>query len=293
MAENLVLNGNSSVSKGTVIFEKGQPLQTAALLLKGRVVVQGQGLRLVIGSGNFLGMCDVWKKEHSFTYVALDDSVLYGIPMQNEEQACELLQEKPQYRGLLVTSLNFFFHDIFRVYGKLKSEAEKVSQFTEESYDRYRKLAEDAGLAAEQISSMDRLRDREIENYSLPERVSYFIQCSKIPIEQQKGYYGSNAYVAKDYFAEQCRILPQLLEGCRYYSDWLTRYFRILIMNEKNLFSLVGRMALGVRRSGQSDSALSVMLDHILEQINDTETVLLENAGVNLNLDRQKKEETC
>lgn len=51
-------------------------------------------------------------------------------------------------------------------------------------------------------------------------------------------------------------------------------------------------MALGVRRSGQNDSELSVMLDHILEQINNTETLLLEYAGVNLHLDRQRMEET-
>ena len=98
MAESLTLNGNSSISKGTVIFEKEQPLRSVALILKGRVVVQGEGVRLVIGSGKLLGMCDVWKKEHSFTYVALDDSVVYGIPMENADHANGLLEEKPQYR---------------------------------------------------------------------------------------------------------------------------------------------------------------------------------------------------
>ena len=82
MAESLVFNGNSSITKGTVIFEKGQPLQSTALILKGRVIVQGEGVRMTIGSGNFLGMCDVWKKEHSFTYVALDDLVLFGLPQE-------------------------------------------------------------------------------------------------------------------------------------------------------------------------------------------------------------------
>ena len=128
MAESLILNGNSSITKGTVIFEKGQPLQSTALILKGRVIVQGEGVRMTIGSGNFLGMCDVWKKEHSFTYVALDDLVLFGLPMENEKQAALLLEQKPQYRGLLVTSLNFFYHDVFRVFGKLKTETEKLSK---------------------------------------------------------------------------------------------------------------------------------------------------------------------
>ena len=292
MAESLVLNGNSSITKGTVIFEKGQPLQSTALILKGRVIVQGEGVRMTIGSGNFLGMCDVWKKEHSFTYVALDDLVLFGLPMENEKQAALLLEQKPQYRGLLVTSLNFFYHDVFRVFGKLKTETEKVAEFVHQTYSRYQKLAEGAGLTAEKIAAMERLLNQRMENYSLSEKITYFIQCSKIPIEAQKNYYGASAYVAQKQFEEQCAVLPQLVAGCRYYSDWLTRYFRIMITDEKNLFSLVGRMALGVRRSGQNDSELSVMLDHILEQINNTETLLLEYAGVNLHLDRQRMEET-
>lgn len=292
MAENLVLNGNSSVAKGTVIYKKGEPLYSAALILKGRVVVQGEGARMVVGSGNFLGMCDVWKREHSFTYVALDDLVLFGVPIENEQQAYKILEEKPSYRGLLVTSANFFFHDIFRVYNKLKTEAGKLLSFVQKTYQRYGELAEGAGLVADKITSIDRLSKQTMEEYALPDRLAYYIQCSQIPLEVQKNFYGSNAYVAKSHFIEQGRILPELLAGCRYYSDWLSRYFRILIMDEKNLFSLVGRMALGVRRSGQNDSELSVMLDHILEKINDMETVLLENAGVDLNLDRKRMEET-
>lgn len=106
---------------------------------------------MTIGSGNFLGMCDVWKKEHSFTYVALDDLVLFGLPMENEKQAALLLEQKPQYRGLLVTSLNFFYHDVFRVFGKLKTETEKVAEFVHQTYSRYQKLAEGAGLTAEKL----------------------------------------------------------------------------------------------------------------------------------------------
>lgn len=292
MAESLILNGNSSVAKGTVIYEKGEPVQTVALLLKGRVTIQGEGIRMVAGSGNFLGMCDVWQKKHSFTYVALDDLVLYGLPVETPEQVGVLLDEKPQYRGLLVTSLNFFFHDIFRVYNKIKKEAEKVYEFVNTAYQQYARLAEKAGLAADQLTALERLNEKQMEEYALPEKLLYYVQCSKISVEIQKNYYGANAYVARTQFAGQCEVLPRLLEGCRYYSDWLARVFRIMITDEKNLFSLVGRMALGVKRAGQNDRELAGMLDEILNQINATETVLLESAGIDLNLDRQRMEET-
>ena len=48
MAESLTINGNNSVAKGTVIYEKGQPLQSVALILKGRVTVVGDGVSMVV-----------------------------------------------------------------------------------------------------------------------------------------------------------------------------------------------------------------------------------------------------
>jgi len=71
--------------------------------------------------------------------------------MENEKQAALLLEQKPQYRGLLVTSLNFFYHDVFRVFGKLKTETEKVAEFVHQTYSRYQKLAEGAGLTAKKL----------------------------------------------------------------------------------------------------------------------------------------------
>lgn len=292
MSENLVVNGNNSLAKGTVIYEKGQPLQSVGLILKGRVVLEGDGIRTTLGSGNFLGMYDAMRGKHSFTSVALDDCVIYGLPIRGQKQACLLLDEKPQYRGLLVTSVNFFLQDIVRVYTKMKQESEKVAKFVEESYRQYLQLSEQSGLVPETIAALEDLLTKKEQKQSLPEGLNYFLQCCHIPVEAQKNYYGANAYVAKDYFERQCSVLPQMLEMCRNTTELLKRYFRIMVMDEKNLFSLVGRMALGVKRAGQNDSKLSQMLDQILDYINDTETILIENAGEDMHLNRQRMEET-
>lgn len=292
MSENLVVNGNNSIPKGTVIYEKGQPLQSVGLILKGRVVLEGDGIRTTIGSGNFLGMYDAAQGKHSFTSVALDDCVIYGLPINEQKQACLLLDEKPQYRGLLVTSINFFLQDILRVYTKIKKQADVVGKFVQEAYGKYLQLAEQSGLVPDSIAALADLASQAGNKQPLPEHLTYFIQCCQIPLDAQKNYYGANAYVAKQYFEKQCSVLPQLLELCRTTTELLKRYFRIMIMDEKNLFSLVGRMALGVKRSGQNGEQLSHMLDQILEHINDTETILVENAGVDMNLDRKRMEET-
>ncbi len=291
MSVDLNMNGSNAIAKGTVIYEKGEPVQSVALIVKGRVLVRANGVKTVLGSGNFLGMCDTKEKVHSFTYIALDDVVAYGLPIDDEKKAALLLDEKPQYRGLLVTSANFFMRDIYKAFLRLQKEAKEVRKFVFDLYKKYIALVEESGLLPEKMMSIQRLQTQEMEEFNLAEKTAYYMECCSIPVEAQKNFFGGSAPVAKFHFAEQCGVLPSLVEGCTYYGEWLNRLFRILIMDEKNLFGLIGKMALGVKKSGQKNDELSTMLDSLLEYINNTETTLTDVAGMNPDLDRARMED--
>lgn len=291
MAENLNINGTNSIAEGAGIYKKGEPVHSVALILKGRVTVQAEGVKQVVGSGNFLGICDVEAGKHSFTYTALDDTIVYGLPAGSLDQIRLMLEEKPQYRGLLVTSLNFFISDLYKNFIKLKDEERKIIDFILETYREYSSLAEAAGQKPEKITALEQLTERDRDEFSLPEELEYYIQCGKIPVEAQKNFYGGNAFVAWETYSGQCRVIPGLAEGCRHYGERLYRYFRYMIMNEKNLFGLLGKLALSVKKSGQDVSGLSAMIDRMLEKINELETLLIETAGLTPNLNRGRMEE--
>lgn len=290
MSVDLNMNTTNSVPKGTVVFEKGEPLESVGLILKGRVSVQADGIRLNLGSGNFLGMCDTCVKVHSFTYTALDDLVVYGLPVSSFEQACMVLDEKQQYRGLLVTSYNFVIAQVYRMYQKLKQEAEDANDFLLCKYDEYKAIVNDSGLMPEELASIERLGQQKPGEVSLHERLEYCIQCSQIPVEVQRNFYSGSAYVAKDQFGVQCQVIPTILDACHIYGEWLGRIFRIMVMDEKNLFSLTGKMAMAMRKAGQSGGQLVHMLDELMKKIDDMETVLTDMAGFDPNLDRERME---
>lgn len=291
MSYDLTMNATNSVSAGTVIYEKGEQLQSIVLVLKGRVTLQMDGVSAVLGSGNFLGITDVETGTHSFTYTALDDSVLYGLPVTSMDQACDLLEEKAQYRGLLVTSLNFFLLDLYKIFQKLKKEETIIEEFVKDLYNEYKQYSGSSGLVADNIPMLERTVKVTEGPYTLPSRLEYFIQCCRIQVDAQRGFFASNAYVAKAHFREQSQLVPSLLEGCRSYAEQILRNFRCMIMDEKNLFSLIGKMALNIKKSGQKDPGLGAMLDKLLEKINDTETLLTETAGIEPHLDRNHMEE--
>lgn len=291
MSYDLSVNATNSVAKGTVIYEKGEPLQSIVLVLKGRVTLQTDGVKTVLGSGNFIGISDVKSGRHSFTCTALDDSVLYGLPVGNPAQAFLLIDEKPQYRGLLITSLNYFLMDLYKIFQKLKKDAEETKTFVKGHYAKYREISNASGHMADSIPSLERMAQTEEKEFSLPDGLSYFLQCCRIPVEAQRNFFAANEYVAKEHFKQQSTLVPVLLDGCRHYAEELLRYFRFMIMDEKNLFTLIGKMALQAKKAGQDDTNLSDMLDRILEKINETENLLTETAGIEPNLDRERMEQ--
>jgi hypothetical protein len=291
MSYDLTVNATNSVAKGTVIYEEGEPLVSIVLVLKGRVTVQTEGVRTVLGSGNFLGIGDVNSGKHTFTYTTLDDTVAYALPVTNPEQASLLLEEKEQYRGLLVTSFNFFMMDLYKIFHKLKKETEDIDVFVNEYYEKYKQISNDLGHMPESIQTLERMSGTVKTPFSLPSELDYFLQCCRIPVEAQRNFFGANAYVAKEHFQRQAAILPQLIEGCRHYGGCLLKYFRSMVMDEKNLFSLIGKMALNIKKAGQGDAGLSEMIDVLLEKINQTEKILTDAAGIQPNVKREHMEE--
>lgn len=63
-----------------------------------------------------------------------------------------------------------------------------------------------------------------------------------------------------------------------------------MIMDEKNLFSLIGKMAMAVRKAGQNESGLVRMLDEMMKKIDETENLLTDMVGASPNLDRERME---
>ena len=64
MKAELKKNSVNQIIKGTDIFEEGDEVTEVGLVIKGRVRVHTEGVNLVVGSGNFLGLCDLTDKTH-------------------------------------------------------------------------------------------------------------------------------------------------------------------------------------------------------------------------------------
>ena len=97
----ITINSMNSLSSGDVLYEKGEAVTSIGLLVKGRVEAVSDGMCAVLGSGNFLGICDVEKRSHTFTYIAKDDVTVYVLAVKGLESVEQLLKAKPEYLSLI------------------------------------------------------------------------------------------------------------------------------------------------------------------------------------------------
>ena len=292
MAAELTINETTSIPAGTVIFERGDELTCVALVLKGRVSVRSTGVMVTLGSGNFLGVCDISRGEHSFTYVAGEGVSVYPLPINNIPKVKKLIEGKAQYRGLLVTSQNFFLRDINKSYKKLLSSTTDLKSFIINSYNTYLSEASEAGFVPATIPAIDRLKNESEEELTFPSGLSYYMEVAGIDVEAQKAFLGAKSIVAFRHYIEQCELFPSLIDGCRMYGEQVFKLFRMLILDEKNLFNQVAATVLDMKKAGQSEGSLSALIDSIIAKIDECERLLIETVGTDPKLNRDTMEKT-
>lgn len=286
----ITLNSMNSISSGTVLYEKGDAVDSIGLLVKGRVEAVADGVCTVLASGNFLGACDVERGVHGFTYTARDDSVIFVLPVTGLESIRNLLKIKPEYCGLLVTSLNFFIAELNNRVAQLRQENKQLADFLQEKYSFCAEMGKSSGISVETVASVDRITRYSEEVPDFSDKMEYYIQCGKLPIDAQKKYFGGSEYIAVFHYREQCEVIHSLVQGCDFYGKNVYKYFRSLIMDEDSLFNTISKLALAMVEKGERNSIVDRAVDEIVEKINETEMFLIEKAGMDISLDRERME---
>ncbi len=284
------LNSMNSIPNGTVIYRSGDAVSSIGLLVKGRVEVATEGVSMVLGSGNFLGVCDVAQGTHGFTYTTKDDAVVYVLGVSGIASIEKLLQMKSEYCGLLVTSLNFFIVEINKRIVQLQSETKSVYDFMKHRFQLCEEVAKQGGISLEVGNSVDKIERYLAEEVTLSSHLEYYLQSASLPMEVQKSYFSGSSYISLFHYEEQCEVVHSLVRACSCYGQQLYKFFRSMVMDEDSMFQIVGRLALALIDAGFRNPMVDRVVDEVVEKINDLECFLTEKVGMTIELDRDRME---
>ncbi len=96
----LKVSGKNVVKKGEVIFGKGEEITQIGIILSGKVVVQGEYVKMIRSQGTYLALNGYSNQTYHATYTALDDSVIYALPTQGEQTIRNIVSKNADYRAI-------------------------------------------------------------------------------------------------------------------------------------------------------------------------------------------------
>lgn len=291
MKAELKKNSLNQLPKGAVIFEEGDEITGIGLVVKGRVRIHAEGVNLVVGSGNFLGLCDLLDKAYNLTYTADTNLAVYSFPVTNLGTAVRgLIKVNKDYAPLMVSTLSKYVRELSKILDELEENAGITGKFIRDAYQRYLEIGKKTGARTTPIRTIEELKEPE-EGTVNTELTEYYRACAELPAEVQKAYFGVNATITIHHILEQVHLIRSLLARCKMDAQYLKLLANPLAVDARSLYSSVLQQALMLQRAGENILETSSLLDDVIDRTNSLENLLSKRASIELGIDHEAIEE--
>lgn len=283
----------NQADKGTVIYEENEQINSVCIILKGRVQAVNKGSKVILGSGNFLGVSDLlYMGRYLNSYIAYDDVTFYCFPIQQKEELVEIFASNKDYKGLMVASLTRQINELDKIYSALNTMAEQLYTFIYRNYQIYLDTGKRYGYPTTAIPAIQDMEHYSSDSIIDEKKLAYYKECAKISLDIWKAFCSSGDGVALYLVEETAELIAQLTTECAELSAYISDIFSLL-MNSSDicLFKGFAALAISIEESGGYNGDLLHIVDEIIEQINSAEKLFEEKIGRSISVDRARMEE--
>lgn len=282
----------NQVDKDSVIYDLDEQIDGISLILKGRVMAKNQGSKVILGSGNFIGVSDLNMGRYQNTYIAYDDVLFYCFPVKNNEELAEVFEFNKDYKGLMVASLTRYVNELEKTYQSLMQSADQLYHFVESYHNKYLDMSNRLGYSVKTTYLADNLHSF-TSNFVLDERkLDFYKEGAKIPVDVWKSFCAQGETISLYFVEEMQELVNQFLDSCEALTEYIIKLSGYLISSTDDcLYKNYASLAISIEESGGYNNELLDNIDRIIDRINGLETLFDEKVGIQLNIDRTKMEE--
>lgn len=292
MELNLVKNSVNQVEKGTVIYNKDEVINSVSIVLKGRVLAVGDGSKVLLGSGSFLGISDFYAGRLLNSYIAYDDVTFYCFSLSKTDELDAAFMSNKDYKGLAVQSLIRNINDLYGIYKQLNIRAIKLYDFISSTYENYLELATKLGYPSKTIPLLEDLSPYKSDFIVDEKKLLYYKDLAKVPIDLLKNLCGVGNFITPYFIEDMSNYIIEIQEECMDISNYIVELFYTLISREEScLFKNYASLTISIEEAGGYSKDIISVIDTIIDQINITETLFEEKVGQSITVDRERMEE--
>lgn len=260
--------GKNTVKKGEVIFKEGEALHQIGIVLSGKVLMQGDCIRMIRPQGSYLALNELEQETYSATYMALEDSVVYALPVQGEATLKNIIGKNADYRAIMISSQFRTAVELHRIKSSLNERAERIYSFAQRSYEEYKNICKAFGLPAmgldelEDLSPYDSIQD--VNEY----RVAYYEEGAKIPLPANKMYFSYSEEMVSFQVHEIMDFVATLREDCAAATEYIKNLLDVMCLKPRiNLYEYMCDKAQEIKKKDDLPIELHMFLNGIIDEI--------------------------
>lgn len=264
----LKVSGKNIVKKGEVIFEKGEEITQIGIVLSGKVVVQGEYVKMIRSQGTYLALNGYSDQVYHATYTALEDSVIYALPTQGEQTIRNIVSKNADYRAIMVSSQFRIAVEIYRLKLSLIERAERLCSFVQGSYAEYKNICKTFEVPAIGIEELEELQPYEDTQDINEYRIAYYEEAAKIPLSANKVYFSYREEMANFQVNEIIELSSALLEDCAEVTEYIKNLIEVVCLRPRNsLFDCICDTAQEIKEKDDIPNEMIVLLNGIVEEM--------------------------
>lgn len=292
MKAELKINSINQIIKGTEIYVQGEEISSLCLVIKGRVRIHTEGVNLVVGSGNFLGLCDLPLEIHQVTYEADTNAVVFAFAISDFSKTVRSIAKiNKDYSVLMVSTLSKYIRGLWSIYDGLKKMSSELYNFLLESHDKYLEIASHTGVKVSSVKYVAEINEYTSDMVTDKEKIAYYISCCDIPSDVQKGFFGFNMTISLHHIKEQVEIINKLIAQCEECASYLKDLAKPLIKDDHSLYIGVWQLAMTMQHMQENTGDVMSLFDDIVDKVNNTENYLYEKCAIDLEIDHEFMED--
>lgn len=264
----LKVNGKNAVKKGEIIFQEGEILTQIGIVLSGKVIMQGENVRMIRPQGSYLALNVLENQFHNATYTALEDSVIYALPVQGESTIRNIIAKNADYRAIMVSSQFRTAVELYRIKSSLNERAGRLCSFAQRSYEEYKGICGKFGIPAIGVEELEELQTYEEPQGVNEDRIPYYEEGAKIPLNATKMYFSYSEEMAHIQVVEIAELVTALLEDCAEVTEYIKNLMDAMCLRTRNnLFDYVCEKAHEINEKDDIPNEVNVLLNGIADEI--------------------------
>ena len=280
----------SQYAKGNVIFEERTKATKIGLLVKGRVVVEGTGIRDILYSGSFLGVQDIFCGNYLCTYKALDDTILFLFDTENVNDLYTVITDNSDYCGLVIASMCKQLDTLKSIYDTIYNSSVNAYNGILQYKQIYEKLAYDIKLEKDTITRVFGIKEPEVEKMS--EVVSYYSEMNTFTLDSVRGFFSQGNYIVKHHMNTMGQLYREIFELNQKLISYLTTMIELMAGNtQESVFYKYADLALLAQNRGKQSDGVMKVIDKLIDNINEYQNVIEASSNKKITVNRQKMEE--